>query len=164
MLSECRKFGLHLIMAHQHRGQLGDRLSGALENARLKVIFGVGRATARALIEDVFRPEVGTPRQQGTPSLSEQWESFCQKAQRLGHREMLVQLPDSDGVHRLRTCTMTPSVLNDAQREALCVELARHSGKAVSAMRRALAGRQTRSSVTYYERIPGRRDENIQDH
>jgi hypothetical protein len=164
MLSECRKCGLHLIMAHQHRGQLGDRLSGALENARLKVIFGVGRATASALVEEIFRPEVGMARQQGTPPLSEQWESFCQEAQRLGHREMLVQLPDNEAVHRLRTCSMHPSLLNDAQREALCVELARHSGKPVSAMKRALAGRQTRSSVTYYERIPGRSDENIQDH
>ncbi len=35
ILSECRKFGLHLVMAHQHRGQLGDNLQGVLENAQV---------------------------------------------------------------------------------------------------------------------------------
>ena len=30
ILSECRKFGLHLVMAHQHLGQLGNTLQGAL--------------------------------------------------------------------------------------------------------------------------------------
>jgi len=32
------KFGLHLILADQRQGQLGDRPQGALENAQIKVI------------------------------------------------------------------------------------------------------------------------------
>ena len=58
ILSECRKFGLHLGLAHQTLSQLGGgRLQGALENAQIKVIFGTGRQTAQALVEELFVPD-----------------------------------------------------------------------------------------------------------
>jgi len=153
MLSECRKFGLRLIMAHQHRGQLGPTIAGALENAGIKVLFGVGRATARALVEEVFRPSVGQQAERERPPLAEQWESFCQLAQGLGPRQMLAQLPGGQGVRRLRTCTVPESPLSVAEREALLAGLARRSGKSVPAMRRALAARERRTQVNDYERI-----------
>jgi hypothetical protein len=161
MLSECRKFGLQLILAHQNHSQLSERLQGALENAQLKVIFGVGRQTAQSLVGEVFRPAGGTagagvawPR---GPTLAEQWEGFIQQAQRLGRREMLVQLPEQEGVRRLRTCTVPPTKLDAAQREALQKRLARQSGQAVAAMRRALATRERRTQVEEYETIEGGR-------
>lgn len=44
ILDECRKFGLHLIMAHQHLAQLKEEdprlYSSVMTNARTKVVFG----------------------------------------------------------------------------------------------------------------------------
>jgi DNA helicase HerA-like ATPase len=146
MLAECRKFGLHLLLAHQNHSQLSERLQGALENAQLKVIFGVGRQTAQSLVGEVFRPEVGaaedgTGRQRG-PTLAEQWEGFVQQAQRLGRREMLVQLPEGEGVRRLRTCTVPQTKVSPGALDALKQRLAKQSGQSVLAMRRALARRE----------------------
>jgi len=75
--------------------------------------------------------------------------------QRLGHREILVQLPDQEGVRRLRTCTVPPMNLDVAQSEVIRKRLARQSGKSVAAMRRALAGREKRTQVEEYEIIGG---------
>ena len=41
ILSECRKFGLHLTLAHQTLAQINERMKGALGNIQLKVIFRV---------------------------------------------------------------------------------------------------------------------------
>jgi DNA helicase HerA-like ATPase len=58
ILGECRKFGLHLGLAHQSLSQLPHAaLRGALENAGLKAVFGVGRDTAEALVGELFAPE-----------------------------------------------------------------------------------------------------------
>ena len=157
MLAECRKFGLHLIMAHQYQSQLGQSLQGALENAQTKVIFGVGRNTARTMVEEVFRPDPQGQAQGPGESLAEQWERFTQQAQRLGPREVLVQLPDREGVRRLRTCTVPQGKLDAAQLEAVREQLARQSGRSVAAMRRALARREQDTRVQDYETIGGER-------
>ena len=58
ILSECRKYRLHLGLAHQTISQLdGGRLSGALENAKLKILFNCGRQTAQAVMNQVFMPD-----------------------------------------------------------------------------------------------------------
>ena len=44
---------------------------GALENAQVRVIFGAGRQTARALVEEVYLPETGVPSQGERESLAE---------------------------------------------------------------------------------------------
>jgi type IV secretory pathway TraG/TraD family ATPase VirD4 len=155
ILSECRKFGLHLIMAHQHRGQLGNTLHWALENTQVRVIFGVGRQTARTLVEEMYRPETRASSPSQRESLAEQWERFTQQAQGLGHREILVQLPDREGVRRLRTCTVPQRNLDVAQLEALRERFARQSGKSVAAMRKAVVEREKRAQVEEYEIIGG---------
>ncbi len=55
ILSECRKYGLHLTLAHQTLTQIGPRLAGALGNIQTKVIFGVSRQDAESLASHVFR-------------------------------------------------------------------------------------------------------------
>ncbi|HEX9597529.1 MAG TPA: DUF87 domain-containing protein, partial [Anaerolineales bacterium] len=58
ILSECRKYRLHLGLAHQTISQLpGGRIQGALENAKLKVVFGTGRQTAEAIVKELFMPD-----------------------------------------------------------------------------------------------------------
>src|SRR5207244_398203 len=47
ILSEARKFGLHLTLAHQTLGQLSsERLRSALGNVGTKVVFAVDRTDA----------------------------------------------------------------------------------------------------------------------
>lgn len=55
ILSECRKFGLHMTLAHQTLAQLSERMKGALGNIQLKVIFGVPREDAEILARQVFQ-------------------------------------------------------------------------------------------------------------
>lgn len=54
VLSESRKFGLGLILAHQYLGQLGDTVRlAALGNVGSRIIFRVGAEDARALAPDL---------------------------------------------------------------------------------------------------------------
>ncbi len=47
ILSQCRKFALHLYLAAQSLSQVSSsRLSGALENCKLMIAFALGRASA----------------------------------------------------------------------------------------------------------------------
>src|SRR5215213_446022 len=104
ILSECRKYRLHLGLAHQTITQLpGERMQGALENAKLKVIFGTGRQTAEAIVGDLFMPNPKAVKHQVEDTeaqerthpvfnpLSEQFEKFTQTIQRLGQRRVLVK-------------------------------------------------------------------------
>ena len=163
ILSECRKFGLHLILAHQNHSQLSDRLQGALENAQIKVIFGVGRQTAESLVGEVFRPEVSSAgaraEGKGVPALAEQWEGFIQQAQKLGRREILVQLPEREGVRRLRTYSVPAMQVGRDAMDALRGQLARQTGQSVASMRGVLAQRERRAQIGDYEMITGETDD-----
>ena len=159
LLSECRKFGLHMIMAHQNRQQLSPALHGALENAQMRVVFGVGRGTARAMVEEMFQPELPEEGSEGkrTPSLEEQWERFSQRAQGLGQRDILVQLPEQSGVRHLRTRRVREAGMSAEELEALKRRLARLSGKKVSVMKRTLERRDRIGQMQAYERVKGGR-------
>lgn len=169
ILSECRKFGLHLGLAHQTLSRLGGgRLQGALENAQVKVIFGAGRQTAQALVQELFMPELHevkhevedeAQRNRTHPaffSLSEQWERFTQRAQRLPRRQILVQLPERDGVRRLRTVAISRETVSGEVLKALEKELARQSGKSRTRMERGISRREVRDEggpIQYYEPV-----------
>ena len=60
-LDECRKFGLHLVMAHQHLAQLKERdpllYDSVKTNARTKVIFSASWDDLEILEKDVFAGE-----------------------------------------------------------------------------------------------------------
>jgi len=59
MLSEARKYGLHLVLAHQYIAQLDERLRAAiLGNAGTVIAFRVGPEDA-ALLAREFRPAFG---------------------------------------------------------------------------------------------------------
>ena len=170
ILSECRKFGLHLGLAHQTLSQLGGgRLQGALENAQIKVVFGTGRQTAQALVSELFTPDLGevkheveddAQRDRTHPtffSLSEQWERFAQGAQRLPRRQVLVRLPEQEGVRRLRTVTVSHGAVSEQKLEAIKRDLARSSGRPRSVLEQAVSRRAMHRSekrIEYYEPAP----------
>jgi hypothetical protein len=60
MLDETRKFGLHVILSHQHLGQLrkyGEHIANAvMTNARTKVVFGgLSEADGEPLAKEILR-------------------------------------------------------------------------------------------------------------
>jgi hypothetical protein len=86
MLSQVRKYGLHLILANQSIAQLSRGLQTALGNAQTIVVFRISRADAEALARVLghvdsqeIKREAQTPTQHPIFSpLPEQWESFVQ--------------------------------------------------------------------------------------
>ena len=143
ILSECRKYRLHLGLAHQTLAQLpGQRIQGALENAKLKVIFGTGRQTAEAIVKDLFLPDpkaikhevADTGAQDRTHPifhpLQEQFEGFVQQIQKQRRQHVLVKLPERETVLSARTPVVPASRINADTLEQWKRYLARQRGKA----------------------------------
>src|SRR5512135_2182694 len=117
MLSETRKYGLFLVMAHQNWSQADDRLRGALQNVNVEVIFKTGcmdaEYSARLLgsvnpleIKHTVANAQAEERTHPTYfSLAEQWERHVQAIQQLPPGHAFVRMPD-DRVYRVRTRTL----------------------------------------------------------
>jgi hypothetical protein len=59
ILDQTRKFGLHVILAHQRLGQMEERdkdvIDAVLTNAKIKAVFGgLRRKDARLMVEEIF--------------------------------------------------------------------------------------------------------------
>ena len=100
ILSESRKAGLRLGMAHQGAYQLSSMMHSVLEQTDLKVIFGTGRETAKRLTPELFTPKVDS-KKEGSTSI--QKERFTQALQKKPKRRIQVMLPDTNNIITLRT-------------------------------------------------------------
>jgi hypothetical protein len=95
MLSQSRKFGLFLVMAHQTWSQAPERLRGGLQNVGIRVVFNldyedavisathIGRVDTAAIKHEATDP---VARSRGHPvyaPLSEQWAQWTQAIQDL---------------------------------------------------------------------------------
>ncbi len=62
MLDQAAKYGLHLLLFHQHLSQLKTidlKAYGAMSNARIKVVFGgLSREDARIMAEEMFPGQI----------------------------------------------------------------------------------------------------------
>ena len=102
MLSQTRKYGLYLVMAHQTWSQTSARLRGALQNVGLDIVFRLGREDAehaakllgtldpervKHLVADEGALERTHPL---FYSLPEQWEELVAQLQELRTREAYV--------------------------------------------------------------------------
>ena len=102
MLSQVRKYGLHLILANQSIAQLSKGLQTALGNAQTIVVFRISRADAEALARVLghvdsqeIKREAQTPTQHPIFSpLPEQWESFVQFLTKQEVRQCTVKTAD----------------------------------------------------------------------
>jgi hypothetical protein len=82
ILSECRKFGLYLHLAHQTLGQIHKRVSSALGNVGIKVVFSIDRHDTEVMALKLFtvdteaiKHDAQTDTQHPLFSpLTEQWE------------------------------------------------------------------------------------------
>lgn len=160
ILSECRKYRLHLGLAHQTITQLpGERIQGALENAKLKVIFGTGRQTAQAIVGDLFMPNPQAIKHKVEDKdvqdrthpvfnpLNEQFEVFTQKIQRLRKRKVLVKLPDKNSVKTVRVPTVPAPRIRRDELENIKRHLVQKRGLSVATINQQIIARQMQFQV-----------------
>ena len=102
MLSQVRKFGLHLILANQSVTQLGASLQTALGNAQTMVTFRISRADAEALARVLENVDTEAVKRDPTTAsqhpifypMFEQWEQFIQHLTRQQVRQATVKTAD----------------------------------------------------------------------
>jgi len=117
MLSQTRKFGLFLVMAHQTWSQASSRLHGALQNVGVEVVFRLGREDAEhaaKVLGRVTPKSVSRREEQETEGVGmhEQWEAWTQAIQDLPPRHAFIRPPGGAAVHL--TTPPVPDPLVDA--------------------------------------------------
>ena len=140
ILSECRKFGLHLTLAHQTLAQINERMKGALGNIQLKIIFGVARQDAEILARHLFQVDgervkhtVQDADQQDRShpvyySVQEEWERTIQALQNLSSRRAYAKYPGAVSAVRLKTVTVKGHHADEAAMESIKQRLAAQHG------------------------------------
>ncbi|MCJ7518525.1 MAG: TraG/TraD/VirD4 family protein [Anaerolineaceae bacterium] len=102
MLSQVRKFGLHLILANQSIAQLSEGLQTALGNAQTIISFRISRADAEVLARVLGNVNPGTIKQDSQTDIqhpmyspiNEQWEDFIQRLTSQQVRQFTVKTAD----------------------------------------------------------------------
>jgi hypothetical protein len=104
VLSQARKYGLYLGLAHQFWGQANHHLQEALQNSRIDVVFNVSRTDAensakqlgridplqvKHEVEDEYAVEKTHP---VFYNVAEQWEDFAKYLQDLPPRHFALKL------------------------------------------------------------------------
>ena len=149
ILSECRKFGLHLTLAHQTLSQLNERMWGAIGNIQTRVVFGVARQDAEWFAREVGRVDTQAIKHEARSEtqppvfapLAEQWEDWTRCLQELPARQAFVSAPDGR-VTRIWTISIPPYTATDEQVEELCRASLRRYGVPGAVAERALRARQ----------------------
>ena len=130
MLSQTRKYGLYLGLAHQYWGQANAHLKEALQNAGIEVVFNVGRTDAEYTAKRLGRIDplqvkhqvADTASVQRTHptfySLGEQWEAYAQQLQDLPPRAFLLMLR-GQAARSGRTLTMRPPAVDPGELAAV---------------------------------------------
>ena len=153
ILSECRKFGLHLTLAHQTLAQINERMKGALGNIQLKVVFGVSRQDAEILAKHLFMVNGENIKhqiqdsQQGARShpiyysLWEEWEKSIHALQRLEPRTAYASRPGSLGARLLKTITVKDTNCSSDELTRIKSEMSRQIGIAKTVLAQAIESR-----------------------
>lgn len=108
-LSESRKYGLSLTLAHQTLAQIGEELvSLILGNVGLQVVFRVNRRDAERLAKEFFRYsgyQVKTVDLRRTQywSLGEEWEHYTEELQQQAPRQAWIKHQLAGGLIPIQT-------------------------------------------------------------
>ena len=125
MLSQVRKFGLHMILANQSIAQLNPRLQTALSNAQTIISFRVSRADAEVLArvlgkvdsEQIKHDSQTTIQHPLYSPLNEQWEGFIQHLSKQSVRQATVKTADDRLAviwsERVRHSTASPTIIEN---------------------------------------------------
>jgi len=116
ILSEARKYGLSLIMAHQTLSQISEELrSLILGNSGIQVYFRVNRKDANILAKEAFEYsgyEVKSMSLRGGPrywTLAEEWEHRVEELQTLPPRFCYVKHKIEGGILPIQTVEIDPA-------------------------------------------------------
>lgn len=125
ILSESRKFGLHLTLAHQTLGQMEHaHLVSALGNVGIKVVFAIDRMDAEIMVKKLFAidtervkhlVESAEQQEKSHPvyySLQEEWEQSIQQIQNLPPRTCLVKI-QRQKVAQIETIPLPPAAVSE---------------------------------------------------
>lgn len=131
ILSESRKFGLHLTLAHQTLGQMDNtHLVSALGNVGVKAVFAVDRTDAEIMVKKLFlvgservKHEVEDEAQQPKVhpvfySLQEEWEEAIQEIQNLPPRTFLIKV-QRRGTAKVHTIPIPTTRLKERELDTL---------------------------------------------
>lgn len=126
MLSETRKYGLFVTMAHQTWGQLGRHLQGALQNVGVEMCLRIGREDGELMAKwlgavdpSSIKLEPTTPN--GHPvfySVQEQWEGWVSALTELPNRGVLVKLAGKPAV-QIKTLDLQRIKMDQSQLERI---------------------------------------------
>lgn len=114
ILSEARKYGLSLVMAHQSLSQIPDSLRGLiLASAGLQVFFRVNRQDANLLAKEVFQYSGFEVKSEGVNrpvlwSYAEEWEHKIGDLQHLAPRTCYAKHKIQGGAVELYTVGIAP--------------------------------------------------------
>lgn len=116
ILSEARKYGLSLVMAHQSLSQIPDNLRGLiLSSAGLQVYFRVNRQDASILAKEAFtysgfetEPDGEERRSIYRGRRAGGWENKISQLQHLPPRTCFAKHKTQGGIIQLRTVSIAP--------------------------------------------------------
>ncbi len=136
MLSQVRKFGLHLILANQSIAQLNQGLQVALGNAQTIVSFRISRADAEALSRVlgevdphvIKRANVTSGQHPLYSPLNEQWEGFIQHLTNQKVRQATVKTAD-DRLSVIWTEKIKEQIYPQEQMEKILTHLLKSIGQ-----------------------------------
>lgn len=134
MLSQVRKFGLHLVLANQSLAQLSDGLQTALGNAQNIVAFRISRADAEALARVLGQVDTQAVKREGQTQtqhpvfapLFEQWEEFVQFLTKQEVRQAAVKTADDRFTVIWSEKVNDPDVMTEELERVIAACLRRH--------------------------------------
>jgi hypothetical protein len=139
MLSQVRKFGLHMILANQSIAQLNTRLQTALGNAQTIITFRVSRVDAEVLsrvLGHVDPEQIKHDQQMDVQHplyspLNEQWEGFIQHLTTQSVRQATVKTAD-DRLAVIWSEKMRKQDVSPEEIEKVILELMKKHGYALN--------------------------------
>ncbi len=119
LLSESRKYGLSLVLAHQNLSQLPEDLQDSiLTNCGIQACFRISRKDAEIMAKEFFQT-TGTEIKSSKISVDssdykyysyqEEWERYFQEIQSLPNRAFYVKHKIEGGIIPLKTETIAPA-------------------------------------------------------
>ena len=128
MLSQTRKFGMFVVLSHQTRDQIPERMWGALQNVEVEITFRTGREDAErqakvvgSVDPDAIKHEVKEGQERSHPafySLPEQWEGWTQQVTGLKKRFAFVKHPSGQTV-KIESLPLPDPVVDPARLAAI---------------------------------------------
>lgn len=145
MLSQVRKFGLHMILANQSITQLSPGLQTALGNAQTIVAFRVSRSDADALVRVLGQVDPQTIKRESETAtqhpifapLAEQWEKLAQFLTKQKVRQATVRTAD-DRLAVIWAEKVRESTCSDEQLESVIVNCLKQHGRPYQAVHQTL--------------------------